>query len=151
MPSAGSTSDPARTHRGCPSGGYIAAYIGAIDGFIQCDDYKGYSALISLDGLPPRALVPPERRLGCMMHVRRRFHDALKLGDTRASMPIAILAAAGTWIATNFGLSTAHVSICLDHASADPRAAGANDRIAEQRNLLASLVPACRGRGITAL
>jgi hypothetical protein len=69
----------------------IAEYIGAIDGFIQCDDYKGYSALVSLDGMPPRALVPPDRRLGCMMHVRRRFHDALKLGDTRASVPIGII------------------------------------------------------------
>jgi transposase len=69
----------------------IAPYIGAIDGFIQCDDYKGYSKQVRLDGLPPRVLVPPERRLGCMMHVRRRFHDALKLGDQRAAEPIAFI------------------------------------------------------------
>jgi transposase len=69
----------------------IAPYIGAMAGFIQCDDYKGYSKLVSLEGLPPRTLVPPERRLGCMMHVRRRFHDALKLGDRRAAEPIAII------------------------------------------------------------
>jgi transposase len=50
----------------------IAPYIGAIDGFIQCDDYKGYSKQVRLDGLPPRVLVPPERRLGCMMHVMSR-------------------------------------------------------------------------------
>jgi transposase len=69
----------------------IAPYIGAIDGFIQCDDYKGYSKQVALEGLPPRTVVPPERRLGCMMHVRRRFHDALKLGDRRATEPIAII------------------------------------------------------------
>lgn len=69
----------------------IAPYIAAIDGFIQCDDYKGYSKQVRLDGLPPRVLVPPERRLGCMMHVRRRFHDALKLGDQRAAEPIAFI------------------------------------------------------------
>jgi transposase len=69
----------------------IAPYIAAIEGFIQCDDYKGYGTQIRLDGLPPRILVPPERRLGCMMHVRRRFHDALKLGDQRALEPIAFI------------------------------------------------------------
>ena len=69
----------------------IAPYIGAIDGFIQCDDYKGYSKHVALEGLPARPLVPPERRLGCMMHVRRRFHDALKLGDKRATEPIAFV------------------------------------------------------------
>ena len=69
----------------------IAPHIGAIDGFIQCDDYKGYSKQVALEGLPPRPLVPPDRRLGCMMHVRRRFHDALKLGDKRATEPIAFI------------------------------------------------------------
>jgi hypothetical protein len=69
----------------------IAPYIGAIDGFIQCDDYKGYSKEVALEGLPARTLVPPDRRLGCMMHVRRRFHDALKLGDKRATEPIAFI------------------------------------------------------------
>ncbi len=37
-------------------------------------------------------MVPIDRRLGCMMHVRRRFHDALKLGDKRAGKAV-------TWIA----------------------------------------------------
>jgi transposase len=69
----------------------IAPYIGAMDGFIQCDDYKGYGKHVALEGLPPRPLVPPERRLGCMMHVRRRFHDALKLGDQRATEPIVFI------------------------------------------------------------
>lgn len=69
----------------------VAPYIAAIDGFIQCDDYKGYSTRVSIEGMPARVLVPPERRLGCMMHVRRRFHDALKLGDERARVPISFI------------------------------------------------------------
>lgn len=69
----------------------IAPFLCAIDGFIQCDDYKGYSTKIPDPGGPPRMLVPPERRLGCMMHVRRRFHDALKLGNTRAALPLSFI------------------------------------------------------------
>lgn len=53
------------------------------DTHVQVDDYKGYSA--SVNG---RIVVPPDRRLGCMMHVRRRFFEALKLGDKRASQPV---------------------------------------------------------------
>lgn len=47
--------------------------------YAQVDDYKGYGS--EVDG---RIVVPPDRRLGCMMHVRRRFFEALKLGDKRA-------------------------------------------------------------------
>ena len=49
----------------------------------QVDDYKGYSSEVN-----GRIVVPPDRRLGCMMHVRRRFFDALKLGDKRAAKPV---------------------------------------------------------------
>jgi transposase len=52
--------------------------------YAQVDDYKGYSSVV--DG---RMVVPTDRRLGCMMHVRRRFFEALKLGDTRAHEPVA--------------------------------------------------------------
>lgn len=54
----------------------------------QVDDYKGYGATIN-----GQVVVPPERRLGCMMHVRRRFYDALKLGDKRAAKPVSWLKA----------------------------------------------------------
>lgn len=68
----------------------VAPWIQAIEAAIQCDDYKGYSSPVrtpSGEELGP--LVPPERRLGCLMHVRRRFHEALKLGDNRATEPLA--------------------------------------------------------------
>jgi len=51
--------------------------------YVQVDDYKGYSR--EIEG---RIVVPPDRRLGCMMHVRRRFFEALKLGDKRAAKAV---------------------------------------------------------------
>jgi len=68
----------------------IAPYLAAVEGFIQCDDYKGYGAQIQAPG-GKRILVPPERRLGCFMHVRRRFHAAFKLGDKRAAEPLTFI------------------------------------------------------------
>jgi transposase len=62
----------------------VAPWINAIDGFIQCDDYKGYSAIMSdVDG-GEHPLVPPDRRLGCWMHIRRPFHQAFKAGEKQA-------------------------------------------------------------------
>jgi transposase len=55
---------------------------------VQVDDYKGYSAEVVVEGRK-MIVVPPDRRLGCMMHVRRRFYEALKLGDKRAAEPVA--------------------------------------------------------------
>lgn len=70
----------------------VAPWIRAIDADIQCDDYKGYSAQIRFaDGEQSGSLVDPQRRLGCMMHVRRRFHEALKLGDKRAAEAIELI------------------------------------------------------------
>jgi transposase len=53
------------------------------DTHVQVDDYKGYGSEVN-----GRIVIPPERRLGCMMHVRRRFYEALKLGDERARKPV---------------------------------------------------------------
>ena len=70
----------------------VAPWIRAIDADIQCDDYKGYSAQVQIaEGEQSGPLVDPARRLGCMMHVRRRFHEALKLGDKRAGEAIALI------------------------------------------------------------
>jgi transposase len=70
----------------------VAPWIRAIDADIQCDDYKGYSAQVRIAaGEESGPLVDPERRLGCMMHVRRRFHEALKLGDKRAGEAIELI------------------------------------------------------------
>lgn len=66
----------------------VAVWIQAIEGFIQVDDYKGYGSVLDLGDGNKRQVVPDELRLGCMMHVRRRFYDAFKLGDARAKKPL---------------------------------------------------------------
>jgi transposase len=65
----------------------IQPWIEAIRGYVQVDDYKGYSAEVEsmLETGKLVKLVPDERRLGCMMHVRRRFYEAYELGDKRAA------------------------------------------------------------------
>lgn len=65
----------------------IQPWIEAITGFVQVDDYAGYSARVEsmLETGKLIQLVPDQRRLGCMMHLRRRFYDAFKLGDKRAA------------------------------------------------------------------
>lgn len=55
---------------------------------IQVDDYKGYNTSILDEDGNLTQLVPSARRLGCMMHVRRRFHEALQAGDKRAAQPV---------------------------------------------------------------
>jgi transposase len=69
----------------------VAPWIGAIEGFIQCDDYAGYGASVKWPDGGESILVPPERRLGCSMHVRRRFHKAFKTGDKRAAEPLELI------------------------------------------------------------
>lgn len=60
------------------------------DTFIQVDDYGGYSAKLKDKDGNERILVPHDRRLGCAMHVRRRFHAAFKLGDKRAAVVLGL-------------------------------------------------------------
>ena len=68
----------------------VQPWIEAITGIVQVDDYKGYSAEVEsmLETGKKVQLVPDARRLGCMMHVRRRFYEAFKLGDKRAAPAI---------------------------------------------------------------
>jgi len=69
----------------------VAPWIDAITGFIQVDDYKGYSAIWKLPDGRTGPLVAKERRLGCMMHVRRKFYEAFVLKDKRAAEPVALI------------------------------------------------------------
>ena len=66
----------------------ITEWFSAIDGSIQCDGYAGYAR--EVDGKNGKSVVavPPERRLGCGMHIRSKFHDALLAKDRRAAIPI---------------------------------------------------------------
>lgn len=68
----------------------ISDWFSAIDGFIQCDGYAGYVREIESDDEDEESLVavPPERRLGCGMHIRSKFHAALLAKDRRAAIPL---------------------------------------------------------------
>lgn len=57
---------------------------------IQLDDYGGYNAKYEDADGKKVPLIPSDRRLGCCMHVRRRFHAAYKIGDKRAAVVLAI-------------------------------------------------------------
>ncbi len=56
---------------------------------VQVDDYAGYRSTVTTPDGQTIEVVPPDRRLGCMMHVRRRFYDALKAGDKRAAKVVS--------------------------------------------------------------
>ena len=72
----------------------ITDWFSAIEGDIQCDGYAGYAREVELDdaGDDTVVAVPPERRLGCGMHIRSKFHDALLAKDLRAAVPLKHLA-----------------------------------------------------------
>ena len=67
---------------------FPALLLGQFKGFIQVDDYKGYEARVDRpEGKEP--LVPPDRRLACGMHIRRRFEQAADGGDARGAVAMA--------------------------------------------------------------
>ena len=66
----------------------IKPWFSAIDSMVQCDDYAGYSSPIQDDSGAIFIAVPDDRRLGCAMHVRSKFHAALLAKDTRAAVAI---------------------------------------------------------------
>jgi transposase len=89
--------DPGRTPSERVAYGYtpswqaddIVDWVSAIDGFMQCDGYAGYSSEFEDEETgETRIVVPDERRLGCGMHIRAKFHDALLAKDKRAAIPI---------------------------------------------------------------
>lgn len=71
----------------------ITEWFSAIDGFIQCDGYAGYSREVEDDETgQTRVAVPDDRRLGCGMHIRSKFHAALLARDRRAAVPLQYFA-----------------------------------------------------------
>lgn len=59
-------------------------------GFKQVDGYAGYASEIERDK-KKILLVQPDRRLGCGMHVRRHFYEALAAGEARAARPLELI------------------------------------------------------------
>jgi transposase len=72
----------------------ISEWFSAIDGHVQCDGYAGFGSEVEQDDEdePTFVAVPPERRLGCGMHIRSKFHAALLAKDRRAAIPLKIFA-----------------------------------------------------------
>lgn len=70
----------------------ITDWFSSIDGWIQCDGYAGYSSDVEDDDGDTRVAVPDERRLGCGMHIRSKFHAALLAKDRRAAVPLKLFA-----------------------------------------------------------
>lgn len=66
----------------------ITDWFSAIDGMIQCDGYGGYGREVEDDDGQLIVAVPADRRLGCGMHIRSKFHAALLAKDRRAAVPI---------------------------------------------------------------
>jgi transposase len=69
----------------------IQEWFSAIDGLIQCDAYAGYATECEDEDGETVVAVPDERRLGCMMHVRSKFHAALLGKDKRAAIPLKLI------------------------------------------------------------
>ena len=67
----------------------IATHLGLAEGFVQGDGYAGYGKDVDI-GAGKRPLVRPDRRLGCMTHARRPFHDLVVLKDSRALVPLGL-------------------------------------------------------------
>jgi len=57
------------------------------EGWLQGDGYAGFKAALTQEG--GEAIIPEERRLGCAMHIRRKFEQAADAGDARAAIALA--------------------------------------------------------------
>jgi transposase len=62
----------------------IARHLILADGFVQGDAYAGYGAEVDVAG-GKRLLVRDDKRLGCMIHARRPFHELVAAKDVRAN------------------------------------------------------------------
>jgi transposase len=67
---------------------HAAEFLQGFDGFIQGDGYAGYARALGPPGQEAQ-LVPDERRLGCGMHIRRKFEQAAESGDARGAIALA--------------------------------------------------------------
>lgn len=67
---------------------HAAEFLRGFPGFVQGDGYAGYSRALGPPG-KEAPLVPEERRLGCGMHIRRKFEQAADGGDARAAIALA--------------------------------------------------------------
>ena len=70
----------------------IRPWFSAIDGDVQCDGYAGYATEFEDEDGALFVAVPADKRLGCLMHVRSKFHAALLAHDKRAAIALKHIA-----------------------------------------------------------
>lgn len=63
------------------------AFLAQFRGFVQGDGYAGFKA--GLERARGQPIIAEERRLGCGMHVRRKFEQAADAGDARGAVALA--------------------------------------------------------------
>lgn len=68
-----------------------AEFLRTFDGMLQGDGYAGFDQVLQPSDDDTEPIVASERRLGCGMHVRRRFEEAAQLGDARGAIALALL------------------------------------------------------------
>jgi len=64
-----------------------AEFLRGFEGYAQTDGYAGFSTSVGPPGQEV-PLIPEERRLGCGMHIRRKFELAADAGDARAAIAL---------------------------------------------------------------
>jgi transposase len=62
-------------------------FLESFDGFLQGDGYAGFKASLERESGEP--IIAEHRRLGCGMHVRRKFEQAADAGDARGAIALA--------------------------------------------------------------
>ncbi len=70
----------------------IAVHLRLAEGFVQGDGYAGYGSEVGPEG-DKRKLIADDRRLGCMMHARRPFHELVTAKDVRANPALLLFQA----------------------------------------------------------
>lgn len=67
---------------------HAAEALEGFKGYLQGDGYAGY-ATMTRGNDSKELIVPPERKLGCGMHIRSKFEKAMRAGDARGAIAIA--------------------------------------------------------------
>lgn len=68
----------------------IAIHLALAEGFVQGDGYAGYGAEVDARGYREK-LIPDDRRLACLMHARRPFHELVAAKDVRANPALLLI------------------------------------------------------------
>jgi len=66
-------------------------FLASFRGFLHTDGYAGFEGALEVPEAERPHDLPAERRLGCGMHIRRKFEEAADAGDPRGAIALAYL------------------------------------------------------------